>query len=63
GQTSDKSFFLVMLGALLFMVSDSLLAVNKFLNPFEFSGIAIMATYCAAQYLIVEGLLQHPQQR
>lgn len=63
GQTSDKSFFLVMGGALLFVVSDSLLAVNKFLSPFEFSGIAIMTTYCAAQYLIVDGLLQHPQQR
>lgn len=62
GQTNDKSFFLVVAGALLFMVSDSLLAINKFLSPFEFSGIAIMTTYSAAQYLIVEGLLQHKHQ-
>jgi uncharacterized membrane protein YhhN len=61
GYTTDKSFLLVMAGALLFMVSDSLLAVNKFLSTFPFSGIAVMITYCAAQYLIVEGLIKHPQ--
>ncbi len=59
GRTNYKSFAYVMAGALLFVASDSLLAVNKFLSPFEFSGIAIMTTYCAAQYLIVEGLLRH----
>lgn len=42
-------------GAALFVLSDSLLAINKFYQPFEYAGIAIMLTYCAAQYLIVKG--------
>ncbi|MEP6675165.1 MAG: lysoplasmalogenase [Ferruginibacter sp.] len=42
-------------GALLFVISDSLLAVNKFYQPFIFAGILIMLTYCAAQFLIVKG--------
>jgi uncharacterized membrane protein YhhN len=44
-------------GALLFVLSDSLLAINKFYNPLPFAGIAIMLTYCAAQYFIVRGFI------
>lgn len=40
-------------GALLFAVSDSLLAVNKFYKPFAGAGMLIILTYCAAQFLIV----------
>jgi uncharacterized membrane protein YhhN len=46
-------------GALLFVVSDSLLAVNKFLNPFPLAGIFIMLTYCAAQFFIVMGFISN----
>ncbi|MFM8914325.1 MAG: lysoplasmalogenase family protein, partial [Flammeovirgaceae bacterium] len=59
GRTTSKSFTYVMMGALLFMTSDSLLAINKFLNPLPLSGISIMLTYCLAQYLIVEGIIAH----
>ncbi len=44
-------------GALFFVVSDSLLAVNKFLTPFQSAGVLIMLTYCAAQFLIVTGFI------
>ncbi len=44
-------------GALCFVVSDTLLAVNKFQQAFPFAGPLIMLTYCAAQYLIVRGHL------
>lgn len=44
-------------GVLLFVLSDSLIAVNKFIIPFETSGWAIMITYYAAQALIVTGVL------
>jgi uncharacterized membrane protein YhhN len=59
GRTNSKSFGFVFVGALFFMVSDSILAINKFLHPFELSGLYIMSTYIAAQYLIVEGLISH----
>lgn len=59
GKTSLSSFFLVFLGAIVFMVSDSTLAINKFMQPIPYAGVWIMLTYILAQYLIVEGLLKH----
>lgn len=59
GRTSFLSFSLVLFGAFLFMVSDSLLAVNKFLNEVAHAGFLIMITYISAQYLILSGLLKH----
>ena len=59
GKTSASSFALVFGGAILFMISDSLIAINKFLEPLPAAGIWIMVTYTAAQYLIVTGLLKH----
>jgi len=44
-------------GALLFAASDSLLAINKFYKPFEYAGALIISTYCAAQLLIVVGVV------
>ena len=45
----------MMSGALLFILSDSTLAINKFYRPFEFAGVIIMLTYGLAQFFIVEG--------
>lgn len=46
---------LVMLGAISFMVSDSLIALDKFVAPIPFVGPAIWITYVAAQLMIVLG--------
>ncbi len=59
GRTSSESFWFTLGGALIFMLSDSLLAIAKFMQPFAFSGLAVMLTYITAQYLIVEGLIRH----
>lgn len=49
----DASIFRPLLaGVLLFLLSDTLIAVNKFLTPLPLAGLAIMATYLLAQYLI-----------
>jgi uncharacterized membrane protein YhhN len=45
----------MMTGALLFVISDSILAINKFYSPFEFAGLLIMATYGLAQLFISVG--------
>ena len=50
---------MMMLGALLFIVSDSILAINKFYEPFEYAGIAIMLTYGIAQLLITLGAVKY----
>jgi uncharacterized membrane protein YhhN len=59
GNTNRNSFWLVFAGAVLFMVSDSLLAINKFLSPLDFASVWIMLTYISAQYLIIRGLIRH----
>ena len=53
---SKMSYNLVFLGAIFFVTSDSLLALNKFYKPFETAGILVMLTYAIAQYLIILGL-------
>jgi len=47
------------IGGLLFMVSDSLLAINKFAVPLPFSPLWILLTYWVAQGFIAASLL-HP---
>jgi uncharacterized membrane protein YhhN len=59
GRTSTKSFTMVFGGAILFMMSDSLLAVDKFLEPIPMAGFWVMSTYIGAQFLIVKGLVNH----
>lgn len=44
-------------GATAFVVSDSLLAINKFYQPFGLAGVLIMLTYGIAQLLITRGAL------
>jgi uncharacterized membrane protein YhhN len=56
-KVNQRSYWLVLAGAILFVISDSSIAVNKFSLPFESSGIIIMSTYILAQYLIVTGYI------
>ncbi len=52
----------VMTGALLFIISDSLIAINKFLIDFPLSGFWIMLTYIVAQYCLIMGItIQYEQ--
>ncbi len=49
----------ILTGAILFVVSDSVLALNKFYHPLRFGGYLIMITYIGAQYLLVKGLVRY----
>ena len=59
GATTAISFTLVSAGAMLFVISDGLLAINKFAFEIPAERMLVMSTYIAAQYLIVQGLLKH----
>lgn len=48
----------VFLGAVIFVISDSILAIAKFHTPIEKSSFFIMLTYLVAQYLLVVGILK-----
>ncbi|BBM01549.1 lysoplasmalogenase [Microbulbifer sp. GL-2] len=43
-------------GALIFMLSDTLIALNKFIAPLPFADTAIMLTYYGAQFTILYGI-------
>jgi len=49
---------LVALGACCFMLSDSLLATNRFVQPLPMAQLWVLASYYAAQVLIVVGVLR-----
>ena len=48
-------------GAALFVISDVMLATNKFYFEEPFLNIPIMATYCGAQYYICRGFVKELQ--
>lgn len=54
-KVNPKPALSYLLGAGCFVLSDSLLAIDKFYTPFACAGVCIMLTYCAAQYFIVRG--------
>ena len=45
------------LGALIFILSDSLIALNKFHEPHQVYGVSIMLTYILAQFLICKSMI------
>jgi uncharacterized membrane protein YhhN len=54
----NLSYNLVLIGVLLFLISDSILAVNKFYGKVPFEHLFIMGTYAFAQYCIVMGIIK-----
>lgn len=57
GMVHPSSYWQVSTGAILFVLSDSLLAIDKFYQPFPEADFLIILTYSLAQYFIVSGLL------
>lgn len=52
---AQKIFWPMLAGALLFMLSDCLIAMQKFGNRLGDAGFAIMVTYLIGQFLIAKG--------
>ncbi|MFN3940700.1 MAG: lysoplasmalogenase, partial [Chitinophagales bacterium] len=63
GRTAKYSFSFVLTGALFFIASDAMIAINKFQTPFQYASFLIMTTYIAAQYLIVSGCVLHIKEK
>lgn len=56
GTKSDKSLWML-IGAIVFLVSDSILAIDKFYHSIEIFGVLIMCTYIIAQYFIYRSMI------
>lgn len=63
GKINEKAATFFITGAIFFVVSDSVLAINKFYHSFYSAGFIIMSTYCLAQYLIVLGAIRLNRER
>lgn len=57
GRVNPPSFRFVFFGSLLFLLSDSMIAIDKFSMEIPLGGFWIMITYILAQYLIMRGLI------
>lgn len=53
----NNSSLLFLIGSSFFILSDSILAINKFLMPKHILAILVMITYILAQYLICKAML------
>ena len=60
-KVANVSYYLVLIGAIFFVLSDSILAINKFYEPLVYSHFLIMSTYATAQFLITLGILRQNQ--
>jgi len=56
-QKRNKVSVLMLTGAVLFILSDSMIALNKFYESHELYPVAIMLTYTLAQYLILRSVV------
>jgi len=54
--TSNKSNKWLIIGGLSFVISDSLLGINKFYSPVSHAQLLIMISYYFAQYALVQGM-------
>ena len=57
GRVNRRSYLLVFTGSVLFVLSDSMIALDRFYRDIPMAGFLIMVTYIAAQYLIMRGLI------
>lgn len=58
-RTYPRSFWMVLSGALVLILSDSVLAWDRFRTPIEWSPLLVMVPYAASQALIAGGALAH----
>ena len=55
--TKTTQSFLMFVGAVIFISSDSILAIHKFYNTTQIFAVLIMITYIVAQYLIYRSMV------
>lgn len=57
-KTGKLACELFITGAVMFVISDSLLALNKFFDTYILAPVIIQVTYCLAQYFLVKGFIK-----
>lgn len=57
GRVHIDAFSYTVIGAFVFILSDSIIGYNKFVAPIPFAESMIMIFYCYAQYMILKGFI------
>lgn len=60
---SANSRYQILIGAVFFVTSDSILAIDKFYSPIASASYSIMITYLIAQFCITDGILKLNQKK
>ena len=61
GQTTQESFQHVLIGSILLLISNCIAGIDRFgIVANVFTAAGSIATYCAAHWLIVQGIMLHP---
>lgn len=61
-QLSDKSNTWLIIGGVSFIISDSLLGINKFYQPIPYASVWIMISYYFAQFSLAKGMFEQAAQ-
>lgn len=54
---NNKSYYLVLMGAILFMISETIMAFYNFYIPLPYSYTLVMLTYAFSQFFSIRGIL------
>jgi len=60
--SKSKASQYLIYGAIFFVISDSLLAINKFYESQEYYPVIVIITYIAAQYLICKSVIENSKE-
>lgn len=58
GRVNTLSFNLIFWGAVCFVISDAVLAYNRFMKPFQGADVLVIAVYMLAQFFITLGAIE-----
>ncbi len=56
-RVNSKSYYLVLLGAIVFIISETIMAFYNFYKPLPFTFTLVMTTYALSQYLSIRGII------
>lgn len=62
GHVSSKTFKWILIGAILFIFSDCVIAINKFVVDFDYDAVLNMTLYLSGQFMITIGAVYQAQQ-
>lgn len=57
-RVTNRSYYLVLIGSVFFLISESILSLNNFYKPISHSGITIMLFYGLSQLFTIKGIIE-----